>query len=853
MSRLPANPMTLLGLLLVAAVAGPSLLAPWLPLLPPEAGDLGARLLAPGSEGHALGTDQLGRDMLSRLLWGTRVSIAVALAATVLAAVVGSLIGMIAAYAGRWTDTLLMRGMDVALAFPYLILALAIVAILGPGLVNALLAIAIVNVPFFARTARAVTLGLTRQSFVEAARISGQGHLSILGRELLPNVLPTIVIAASTTFGWMILETAGLSFLGLGAQPPQADLGSMLADSRTLMLVAPHTGLLPGAAILMLVLGLNLVGDGVRDLLDPKLRGAGSVRPHAATVVTAAPDRPAAVDPDKTTQPADRGLRVRDLGIRFRTDRKHHLPGVENVSLDIQPGESLGLVGESGSGKTITAMAVPRLVPSPPAEIHHGQVSLDGIDLLHLDAEALRQLRGNRVGVVFQDPQSSLNPIETIGFQLDEAILSHRPMSATEVRKRSLELLRQVDLPMPEWRVRQYPHQLSGGQRQRVAIAIALANEPDLLIADEPTTALDVTVQRQVLDLLKSEQQRRRAALLFISHDLAVVRRLCDRIVVMKDGAVVETGDTETIVRNPAHPYTRHLVGCSPRWPDKPTKSVGQPPGASAADEGRSEEPSGAPLISATRLSRSFRMSCGPLLPAARLTAVDEVDIEVREGECLGIVGGSGSGKTTLVRLLAGLARTGSGEVSCFGQPMDHWHQRAQRREFHRRVQFVFQDPRSAFNPRRRIGVILDTPLRRLTDLSGPERSERIHATLEQCNLTPDVLTRYPHEFSGGQAQRLAIARALVARPRVLLMDEPLSALDVSVQRRVLDLLRSLRRDLGLTILFVSHDLAVVAGFCDRVIVMRDGSVVESGPTADVLGDPAHEYTRELIGSICTL
>ena len=868
MTRLLNNPMTLLGLLLVAAIVGPSLLAPWLPLPPPDSSQLEQRLLPPGSEGHLLGTDQLGRDLLSRLLWGTRVSLAVAVAATLLAATLGSLIGMVAAYAGRWTDTLLMRSMDVALAFPYLILALAIVAVLGPGLVNALLAIAVVNIPFFARTTRAVTLGLTRQSFIESARMSGQGRLSILGRELLPNVLPTIVIAASTTFGWMILETAGLSFLGLGAQPPQADLGSMLADSRTLMLVAPHTGLLPGLVILMLVLGLNLVGDGVRDLLDPRLRGAGSIRPHAATEVTrpttrhhtgagagasaASEGQTAGANGPDTATSRHRGLRVSSLGIRFRTGRRRHLPGVSNVGFTVAPGEAVGLVGESGSGKTITAMSVLRLVPSPPAEIHAGQVELDGTDLLQLPAEPLRRLRGGRVGVVFQDPQATLNPIETIGFQLQEAILCHRPMPAAEARDRALSLLEQVELPQPHQRLDQFPHQLSGGQRQRVGIAIALANEPDLIIADEPTTALDVTVQRRVLDLLQAERKRRGAALLFISHDLAVVRRLCDRIVVMKDGAVVESGDADTIVRNPREAYTRHLIECSPRWPDNPDKPVKPAPAPATPPPG--EPAVREPVITATALRREFRLGGrGPLARSTRLTAVDNVDLEVAAGECLGIVGGSGSGKTTLIRLLAGLTPPTSGSIRCLGRPLEAWSRPSQRRGFHRQVQFVFQDPRSAFNPRRRIGDQLATPLRHLTNLPTGQRRERLLETLAQCQLDDSVLDRYPHEFSGGQAQRLAIARALVTRPRVLMMDEPLSALDVSVQRRILALLRDLRRDLGLTILFVSHDLAVVAGLCDRVMVMDEGRVIETGTTAGVLGAPRHDTTRRLIDSVYTL
>jgi len=835
MSRFLQNPMTVLGLLLVGLLAGGALLAPVLPLADPEATQLEQRLLPPGSEGHLLGTDSLGRDLLSRLLWGTRLSIAVAAAATLVAATLGSLIGILAGYFGRWVEVILMRSMDVALAFPYLILALAIVAILGPGLVNALLAIAIVNIPFFARTVRAVTLGVCRQSFVESARMSGQSHTGILARDILPNVLPTIIIAASTTFGWMILETAGLSFLGLGAQPPRADLGSMLADSRSLILIAPHTGILPGLVILALVLGLNLVGDGLRDLLDPKMRGAGSVRPQPSTRV-----EKAVAAPETAPTEAAEGLRVRDLRIAFGPRQGGRSPGVNGVSFDLGPGEALGMVGESGSGKTVSAMAILRLVPSPPAVIEAGEIQHHGGNLLTLNGEDLRQLRGNRIAVIFQDPLSSLNPLETIGYQVDEAILTHQALSPAEARLKTLDLLRQMDLPQPETKVRQYPHQLSGGQRQRVGIAMALANDPDLIIADEPTTALDVTVQRKILQQIDRIRRERGTALLFISHDLAVVSQLCDRTVVMREGSIVEEGRTSDLLRRAHHPYTRHLLACTPSLAVARPQAEVEP----ARETG--------PVFALRELYRSFEVGRWPRRET--IQAVQDLTLTVASGSCLGVVGESGSGKTTLIRIMAGLERPSSGSLFFQDAPIGEWlSHAAQRLRFHREVQFVFQDPRSAFNPRRTIGSLLEAPLRHLTALGKEERRQRVRETLQQCQMDETVLSRYAHEFSGGQAQRLAIARALMTRPKVVLMDEPVSALDVSVQKDILELLRRLQEEMGLTMVFVSHDLAVVSQLCDRVAVMKAGRLVEEGATAAILHSPQQAYTQSLLESVYTL
>jgi peptide/nickel transport system permease protein len=568
--RLRGNGLTLLGLALVAALVSLSLAAPLLPLPDPYTTDLAQRLLPAGSPGHLLGTDQLGRDLLSRLVWGTRTSLAVGFLAVLVAALLGTLIGLVGGYFRGFTDTLLMRGIDVLLAFPYLLLALAIVAALGPGLRNAMIAIAVVNIPFFARTVRGTVLGLAGREFVDAARLSGAGHGAILFRELLPNVLPVVVIMMSTNLGWMILETAGLSFLGLGAQPPTADLGSMLGTGRELLTTAPRVAVLPGVVILVLVVGINLVGDGLRDLLDPRLRGERGAEPAAPPV-----------DPVDDAESGRTGglLRVQGLRTQFRQDGETYR-AVDDLSFSVGAGERLAIVGESGSGKTVTALSLLGLVPLP-GRIVGGRILFAGEDLTAITGERYRRLRGDRIAYIPQDPMTALNPVLTVGDQLAETLRAHRDMDARTARRRAVELLGRVRIPRPAERVRAYPHELSGGMRQRVVIAMALANDPDLLIADEATTALDVTVQAGILGLLDTLCAEQGAALIFISHDLGVVARLCGRVLVMYAGRSVEEAPLDTLLLRPAHPYTRALIECAPELghPEKSLRPIpGRPP-----------------------------------------------------------------------------------------------------------------------------------------------------------------------------------------------------------------------------------------------------------------------------------
>ncbi|UES44382.1 dipeptide/oligopeptide/nickel ABC transporter permease/ATP-binding protein [Roseibium aggregatum] len=568
------NSLATSGLVVLVLICLIALAAPILPLANPDVTAPADRLLPVLTEGHLLGTDHLGRDILSRLIWGTRISLAVGLSATIIAAFFGSLLGLVAGYAGGRTDTLIMRGIDMVMAFPYILLALAIVAVLGPGLLNALYAIALVNIPFFARNIRGITLGLSRREFVDAARLSGKSPVQILLLEILPNVLPVIVITMSTTVGWMILETAGLSFLGLGAQPPQADLGSMLGEGRKILFTAPHVSIIPGLMIFALVMSINLFGDGVRDILDPRLRAGSLTRPVSRTAV----HRKA----DEIPAPSEKGgvLDVRQMRTEFQIGSSVY-KAVGGVDLNLKEGECLGVVGESGSGKSVTAMSIMGLVPTPPGRIAGGAAYLDGEDLFAASDRRIRDLRGGSVAYVFQDPLSTLHPLFTVGDQLTEAITTHQPMSGTKAREKAVELLSLVRIPNAKERLSAYPHELSGGMRQRVCIAMALANDAKVLIADEPTTALDVTVQSQILTLMNGLRRERNAAILFITHDFGVVSALCDRVAVMYAGRIVETGTTEEVLANPRHPYTAKLIECVPVLgePDRRLDAIeGRPP-----------------------------------------------------------------------------------------------------------------------------------------------------------------------------------------------------------------------------------------------------------------------------------
>ena len=574
------NRLAAFGGILLLIIITLSILAPILPLKEPNITNTADRFMVPFEGGHILGTDHLGRDLLSRLLWGTQLSLAVGFAAAFIAATFGSILGAIAGFYGYKTDNIIMRFIDMLMAFPYILLALAIVAALGPGLFNALIAVALVNIPFFARNIRGVTVTLANKEFIEAARLSGMSNFRILIVEIFPNLLPMIVIAMSTTVGWMILETAGLSFLGLGSQPPQADLGSMLGEARSALITNPHTSFVPGIMIFCIVMGINLFGDGVRDALDPRLKKGSLIRPLPQTIYEGGDTQP---------QPSTKLLSVQNLSTQFHVNQDIYQSS-NDVSFEIQEGECLGLIGESGSGKSVTALSITSLVASPPGVIKKGSVNYKNQNLLALPYEELRSIRGNKISYIFQDPLTTLHPLHTIGDQLLEALQAHdSELSASESISKSKELLKSVQIPNPDnvWDV--YPHQLSGGMRQRVCIAMALINDPELIIADEPTTALDVTVQAQILNILNSLRKERNLSILFISHDFGVISQLCDRVIVMYAGSIVEEGPVKNIMQQAAHPYTSELIKCVPQLGNKEHALYsipGNPPSLNQLPEG---------------------------------------------------------------------------------------------------------------------------------------------------------------------------------------------------------------------------------------------------------------------------
>lgn len=525
-------------------------------------------------------------------------------------------------------------------------------------------------------------------------------------------------------------------------------------------------------------------------------------------------------------------LRVEGLCVSVRAEAGLK-PLVQDLSFTLAKGETLAIAGESGSGKSITSLAIMGLLPPPAVRVTGGRVLLGVKELTGMPETALRAVRGDRIAMIFQEPMTSLNPVMTVGAQLAEAIRAHEPVSRAEAAKRAVGALRAVRLSEPERRMRQYPHELSGGMRQRVMIAMALALRPEVLIADEPTTALDVTVQREVLDLLRDLQRDLGTAIILITHDMGVVAEMADRVIVMKAGRQVETATTAEIFAKPQEDYTRALLDAVPRM----GQGAVRPPVTSD------------PVARLSDVVVRYPLSGGLLGGVTQnVHAVEHVSFDIRKGETFALVGESGCGKSTIAKALVGLAQH-TGRIEIAGQAMEGL-DAAALKAMRRRVQMVFQDPMAALNPRMRVGDLIAEPL--LIHGLGDRASQRATAAdlMARVGLEPDHLGRYPHEFSGGQRQRICIARALALQPDLVIADESVSALDVSVQARVLDLLRALQKEFGVAYLFISHDMAVVDNISDRVGVMYLGQIVELGTRAQIFGNPQHPYTRRLIEAV---
>ncbi|MBC7630694.1 dipeptide ABC transporter ATP-binding protein [Aeromicrobium sp.] len=844
--------MLLLGFALVGAFLIIAIFAPWLAPYSFNAdrsnGVVFGTQQAP-SAAHLFGTTVGGTDVLSRVIFGARTAVEVIILAVILSALIGVPLGLVSGYLGGWLDRILVLIMDALYAFPSLLLAIVVSIVLSGGksgaiggILAAALSITVVFVPQYYRVIRNATLSVKAEPYVDAARVVGVRMPRILKKHIFSNVSQSLPVIGTLNASEAILTLAGLGFLGFGIEPSAAaewgyDLNKALPDASSGIW---WTGVFPGTAIVLIVLGATLVGESLNDILNPLLRTRSGDNPEADEAEIQAEFED--VTGDKYVAPSGTGvmssgstgdpkrvaaLSLTDLAVTFRTDAAS-VHAVNGISFDVAPGEVVAVVGESGSGKSVSSRAVLGLLPST-AEVS-GSARLGSRELLGMSSRELRPIRGDQVSMIFQEPSTALNPVYTVGWQIVEGLQAHSKISKKDARKRAVELLDLVGMPDPEHRVGYYPHQLSGGQKQRVVIAMAISCDPDVIIADEPTTALDVTVQAAILELLLSLRDRLGTAIVLITHNMGVVADMADRVVVMYRGNVVEQAPVSQLFSAPKHPYTRALLDAVPH--------LGKEDGPGLVDDNEL-------VLSVDDLVVEFPGSLGR--PAFR--AVDHVSLEVRKGEVLGLVGESGSGKSTIGRATVGLQQPTSGTIHVSGNRISGLSDR-QLRPLRSRFGFVFQDPASSLNPRMSIQQCIAEPLHVQTDMSQPEVDAKVRSLLESVELGGSYADRFPHELSGGQRQRVSLARALSLDPDLLIADEPTSALDVSVQARVLELFTELQQRLQFACLFISHDLAVVDTLANRVAVMQNGKLVESGPRGQVLGDPQEVYTKRLIAAV---
>ncbi len=814
----------------------------------------------PPSSAHWLGTTVGGQDVASRVIYGARTAVIVIAVAVAISITIGVPIGLASGYIGGVLDRGLVLIMDAIYAFPSLLLAIVVSIILGggrSGLITGMLAaavsITVIFIPQYFRVVRNATLSVKTEPYVDAARVVGAGTHRILFRHILSNVAGTLPVIATLNASEAILTLAGLGFLGLGIEPSAAaewgyDLNKALSDVTDGIW---WTGVYPGLAIVFMVLGITLVGESLNDVLNPLLRTrAGGqtsadeteiasefdelvqqATPEAAGTTNG--DRPIGSGRGSASESPDRlrvaTLSLDDLTVNFDTDAGL-VHAVSDVGFSVEPGEVVAVVGESGSGKSVSSRAVLGLLPST-AHVS-GSAKLRGRELLGLPPKALRPVRGDQVSMIFQEASSALNPVYTVGWQIIEGLRAHQKMSRKQARARAIQLLDLVGIPDPRRRVDSYPHQLSGGQKQRVVIAMAIACDPDVIVADEPTTALDVTVQAAILELLLSLRDRLGTAIVLITHNMGVVADIADRVVVMYRGQIVEQKDVATLFAAPENPYTQRLLDAVPH--------LGEGTGSELELPAEAE-----PVLSVQHLVVEFPGRIGQ--PSFR--AVNDVSFDIHPGEVLGLVGESGSGKTTVGRTAVALQEATTGSVRVNGTEFAGLSD-AQLRQHRRRLGFVFQDPATSLNPHMTIADCIGEPLYVQNALSTADRRAKVATLLDRVQLSAEYADRYPHELSGGQRQRVSLARSLALDPELLIADEPTSALDVSVQARVLELFTELQTELQFGCLFVSHDLAVVDKLANRVAVMQHGRLVEIGAREQVLNHPQNDYTRRLIAAV---
>lgn len=818
--RFRANSMAMLGLALLISLIAVAIFGPL--LWHYGYTDITPDLSQPPSWAHPLGTDTLGRDMLAMAMRGMQQSLLIAGTVAIVAGILGTVLGVVSGYFGGIVDASIMRLVDLVLTIP----TIALAAFLGNAMSNSgvsWLGLSLVLGALFwtsvARIVRGVSLSLREMPYIKAAKVMGASRTRIMLGHMVPNVADHIIVSTALLVGVAILSETGLSFLGFGVRPPDTSLGLLISNAQSAVLTRPWLFYAPGVLIILIVLSINYVGEGLRDAFNPKAAPTNPLVAHRAKVRQAG----------TTARPAgDALVSLSNFRVQFPGVNR---PAVDGIDLTIARGEVLALVGESGSGKSLTSLAIAGLLPVG-AEASGG-ITFDGRDMTGLKFSQWRQYRGQRIATILQDPSTSLNPVLTIGAQFHETLAVAGGVSAAESRRRAVEVMTLMAIRDPESRLDQYPHQMSGGIRQRIVIALAMLHKPDLIIADEPTTALDVTVQAQVLESLRIARERTGAAMLFITHDLALVAGVADRVAVMREGKVVEDRPVFDIFAAPEHDYTRRLLSLAPRL-DQVVKAPATP------------RPSGEPLLRLEGLSRHFLRPRSKTAPGADrvIHALCNVSLDLMPGETLGIVGESGSGKTTMLNTVLGLFTPSAGRVVFDGVDLARL---GARQAASRHMSVVFQDPYASLDPRMTVAELLAEPIR---IHGGTDIDTRARRALDQVRMTSSVLDRFPHEFSGGQRQRIAIARALMLEPKLVVLDEPVSALDVSIQQDIMALLGELKRELGVAYLLVAHDLAIVAELSDRIGVMYGGQLLELGETAQVIGAPNHPYTRVLLDAV---
>ena len=847
---------------------------------------------------HVLGTDRTGNDVLWQALKSIRTAWVIGSLTTVAMLPPALILGIAAGYFKGWIDDVIQYIYTTLTSIPGVLLIAACVLMMQvyidthPGLfptaaqradLRLFLLCMILGLTGWAglcRLLRAEALKLRELEYVQAARAFGISNGRIMARHLLPNVMHIVLITVVLEFSGLVLYEAVLSYLGIGVDPSMNSFGSMIEKSRFEMSRDPMIWwnlLAAFVFMLALVLAANLFADAVRDAFDPRSRmfrprrfnlfttnsepkRNGEMASSAVTATTTA----TLLSHNADKHPEAPILSVHDLSVVIDTGEawRH---AVQALALSVHRGETFALVGESGSGKSMTALALMRLLPEA-LRVTQGKIVVGGVNINTLSESSMRAVRGGRAGMIFQEPGTSLNPVLRIGDQLCEAIVTHTDLRGAAARARAIHWLQRVGIPDPEQRIDDYPFQFSGGQKQRIMIAIALAAEPELLIADEPTTALDVTVQAQVLRLIRDIQQELGMAVLLITHDLAVVRDVADTVALMRFGEIVETAPAEQFFRAPTHPYARELFAAIPTFAKR-----GQPLSAHASTavtqrtsiERLSISPEGAaalkphmqaPVLLVEHLAVGYPIRKGLLRRQVGVNhAVQGVSFSLQRGETLALVGGSGCGKTTVAKavlrlldasaVISGTVRLGDEKVLTAS--------RSEMRTLRRQIQIVFQDPFASLDPRMRVQEILHEGIAALRpEWTAQQQSLRMAALLTRVGLPSDAGDRYPHEFSGGQRQRIAIARALAVEPDVLILDEPTSALDVSIQAQILDLLTDLQKETGMAYLFITHNFGVVEYMADRVAVMDAGRLVEIGDATQVLQQPKSVVTRELLAAV---